>query len=234
MREWKLRAWPQRHHHIANHFGETVFRTRDIRGNQTSHRQRISSRRGVTLIELVVALTMFSFMMTLSGMTFHLLMRSEKMVSQSFVTERALSKLAIDFRDDVHRAKSGTMPASEGASIQQLDLDFTDGTSARYLIDKNRVTRSLMKADTLTAREDFRLPDCQIRFAPVIDSDPRVRRLIIERPAPTMTRNSRAPQPKRPIVMDAYLGRWNAVRPNPDQEPRNGPANEDDNKGATP
>ena len=58
----------------------------------------IQHRRGVSLIEMVVVISMMTVVIGLVGMTFHLLLRSEKLVSQSFVTERTISRLAVQFR----------------------------------------------------------------------------------------------------------------------------------------
>lgn len=166
-----------------------------------------NDRRGLTVLEMLVSLSSLFILMTLTGMTFHLLLRTERMVSQSFVTERAISKLATDFRNDVHRATSATTPTSDEQADQELDLDLGNGTHVRYQSGQNLMTRLLVKGDTVAAREDFRLPDCQTSFL-ADASTPNLRRLRIERPGSSITRDSQAPRPLQPLVIEANLNRW--------------------------
>ena len=72
---------------------------------QTIKKRR--KRSGVSLIELLASIAMLTTLLVLTGTTFHLLFRADKSVSQSFVTERSISRLAVQFRDDVHQSESG-------------------------------------------------------------------------------------------------------------------------------
>ncbi|WP_029247454.1 hypothetical protein [Schlesneria paludicola] len=142
--------------------------------------------------------------------------------------ERVISKIATDFRNDVHRAKSGTMPISGERLHRELDLDLGEGTHIRYQADQHRLTRELVKGDTVMAREDFRLPDCQPHLSPEFPANPNLRTLSIERPSSTITRDSRAPRPLRPLVIDAYLNRWPVPQANLESDgERNAPVQDE-------
>ncbi|MEI8017920.1 MAG: prepilin-type N-terminal cleavage/methylation domain-containing protein, partial [Schlesneria sp.] len=118
------------------------------------------SRRGVSLIEMVVVISMLTVVIGLVGMTFHLLLRSEKLVTQSFVTERTISRLAIQFRDDVHQSETGVLTGGTENDKPTLTLGNTSGSQIRYLVTADGLVRLLETHDRVTARDDFRLPDC--------------------------------------------------------------------------
>ncbi len=165
-------------------------------------------RRGVSLIELLIVISIMGTVFILSGVTFHLLLRSEKVVAQSFVTERSISRLAVQFREDVHRSKSGTVVASTTGTAFEMILADANRFCARYVITKDGLARLLVEQDLVTAREDFRLPDCRVEFGSGTEADPFVKTLVIARPSAAPSRNSEVPRPFRPLEIQAHLNRF--------------------------
>ncbi len=166
-------------------------------------------RQGFTLIELLIVMSMFATATMLTGMTFFLLMKSEKLVSQSFVTERTIARLAERFREDVHRSQKADLNVVDetSGSPNQLTLVDSEGRQIRYRSTKGGIARLTLNDETIFARDDFQLPDCHSSLARGTESDPLLCRLIIQRPGVTITRNAQAPHPLRSLDIRAHLNR---------------------------
>ena len=183
----------------------------DATGIMVTSSIRIHRQNGFTLIEMVVAISMISVMLTLAGMTFHLILRAEKSVSQSFVTERSISRLAIQFRDDVHRAEAGTINNDSQSSRSELNLDIASGSGIRYAVTTDGLARILVEDGTIVARDDFRLPECHVGFEAGNDADSKSRTLVIERPGAVIARKQYGSSPLRPLKIVAYLKQGRAA-----------------------
>ncbi len=165
------------------------------------------NRRGVSLIETIVVISMMTTVIGLVGMTFHLLLRSEKLVSQSFVTERTISRLAIQFRDDVHQSETGALSNGSESDKPVLTLANATGTQIRYLVIADGLARVLVTNDRVTARDDFRMPDCHISLSAGSDDGSTLRRLVIERPGAVLVKKHQEAVPHRAMKIDAHLKR---------------------------
>jgi prepilin-type N-terminal cleavage/methylation domain-containing protein len=164
------------------------------------------ARRGVSLIEMVVVISMLTVMISLAGMTFHLLLQSEKQVTQSFVTERVVSQLAVQFRDDAHQSTSAAVTTDPDSATSKMEFGRSSGTWCRYLSTAEGVTRLLLKDESVVSREDYRLPDCLISFAAGEGTGTSIRTLLIDRPGIRLVKKERMPSPRRLLRIDAHLG----------------------------
>ena len=165
------------------------------------------TRRGVSLIEMVVVISMMTVVIGLVGMTFHLLLRSEKLVSQSFITERTISRLAIQFRDDVHQSEAGVLTGGSESDRPELALGNASRFQIRYVVTADGLVRQLVADDQVEARDDFRLPDCHISIFAGSDSESSLRRLVIERPGAVLVNKHQESIPLRALKIDAHLKR---------------------------
>ena len=165
----------------------------------------IHRRRGVSLIEMVVVISMMTVVIALVGMTFHLLIRSEKMVSQSFLTERTISQLAVQFRDDVHRSETGVITGGSERDQPELVLGNANGIKIRYAVTADGLVRLIVTDCQVTARNDFRLPDCRVSFSSGPDDESSLRRLVIERPGAVLVKKHQESVPFRAMKIDAHL-----------------------------
>lgn len=168
-------------------------------------------RDGVAILELLAVISMLAVVMSITGMIFHLLMRSEKLVTQSFVTERAISRIAIQFRNDVHLSTLGTLSSRSNGTPDELALGDDGTTRVKYRVTREGLTRLQFDRDGVTVREDFRLPECQVRLTPGTETDPTLRTLVIARPGAAITRNPSAPRPLRALEIHARLGRYKSA-----------------------
>ena len=161
--------------------------------------------RGFSLIELIVVMSMMMIILSLTGMSFHLLTRTERAVAQSFVTERAISRLAVQFRDDVHRSNEGTISSNVENAIGELNLRDSRGIQVRYLAASEIITRFLIKNDKIVSRDDFRLPECRVSIAAGDQAESKLRRLVIERPGAVLIQKQQVNPPLRQLNIEAYL-----------------------------
>ena len=173
----------------------------------TTRLVRKRKRTGFSLIELVAVISMMATVLALTATTFHLLLRSEKSVSQSFVTERAVSRLAVLFRDDVHQSESGVVTAKTDSTRCELALGDANGVRVRYVETKEGLARLIFDGDTMVARDDFRLTDCHVRITAGDDPGSFVRSLVIERPGAAIIKSAKAVAPLRKLEIQAYLNR---------------------------
>ena len=173
---------------------------------------RVPRRQGFTLIELVVVIVMLTVMLSLTGTTFYLLLRAEKGVSQSFVTERTISKLAIQFREDVHQAAISDWSGEEAAMTQTLTLKNDRGNTILYKVTPNGLSRNHFEHDVILGREDFLLPECEILFEPNKGGLGSLRSLVIQRPGAIVIKNQQIPPPLRSLRIEAHLNRPGSLR----------------------
>jgi hypothetical protein len=185
-----------------------------------------SRRRGVSLIELIVVIGMLSSIFSLTGVTFHLLFRTGKGVAQSFVTERSLSRLAVQFRDDVHQAETGVITGGSDGTRIELSLGDASGVRVRYVVTSEGLARLLVEQGNIVARDDFRLPECRISLSVGQEPDAALRTLTIERHGASLTQQQSTHRPYRELAIEAYLNR----------QPRsvNGPATTATETGSRP
>ena len=185
-------------------------KNRQLRINPRDTLRNQVLRTGFSLIEVMVVITMLTVIMSLTGMTFYLLIRTERVVSESFVTERAISRLAVQFRDDIHRADTTTIMGDRDAATSELVLDLKSGSRIRYVASKHGLSRQLFEKEKMLSRDDFLVPHCQIWFTAGEDANRSLRALVIQRPGPVLTRQRGVPLQSRPLQIHAYLRRPSA------------------------
>jgi prepilin-type N-terminal cleavage/methylation domain-containing protein len=123
----------------------------------------MQQRRGVTLIETVVAMSMLVVLATLAVTTVFLLMRAEAGGARALTASTGVSRLADAFRQDVHAAASATVENDENGK-PQLRL-AADGTAATLYSASDRTVRRIVKnGDDVTGSDSYTLPVGEVRF----------------------------------------------------------------------
>ena len=84
-----------------------------------------AKRRGSLLAQMVVVMSCMSILITLSGTLLFRLFRQQANMTQATVQTATWSRLARDFRSDVHSARSANVTGEDGKS---LELVFENGT----------------------------------------------------------------------------------------------------------
>jgi prepilin-type N-terminal cleavage/methylation domain-containing protein len=117
--------------------------------------QESPSRRGHTLVEMIVVMTVGAMLLGIAVSVLHVLMRVEQSGRAHVERHETLARLADQFREDVHAAS--VKPAADGESVWRLDL-AADRT-VRYAAEKGRITREERMGDKTASRESYIMPD---------------------------------------------------------------------------
>ena len=173
----------------------------------TSALRKRVSRRGYSLVEMVVVMSMLTMIISLAGMTFHLLLRTDKSVLQGFVTERTISRLAILFREDVHQADTGVIEAEVEQAPQRISLEAPGRNPVRYVVTDEGVVRLTLEHGSVVARDDFVLPECEVTLTAGDVDDAALRTLMIERPVASLVGKRQEQALRRQLKIEAYLHR---------------------------
>jgi prepilin-type N-terminal cleavage/methylation domain-containing protein len=161
------------------------------------------SRRGYSLIEMLVVITVMSMMVVMGTLTMALLMRSERTGGDALVAAQAGHRLARQFRKDVHAADDATLDTSNpGHPVLNLIAN------GRAKVSWSRVEEGLRRrVDASPAQiETYRVPahDVSIVLEP-LQADSRTRRLIRITTTPE-THSRPHPPDVWPIRVTAVLG----------------------------
>ena len=65
----------------------------------------MTTRRGVSLVEVITLMTSCTAILTMSAVLIHRTMRAQEQMRYFFAVERAAQRLAEQFREDVHGAR---------------------------------------------------------------------------------------------------------------------------------
>ncbi len=116
-------------------------------------------RRGKSLVEMLVVISILGGLLATSGTVIHRLMRAERAVSADLVWQRSLNDLAERFRADVHAATTASV-LDDGNG---LTLTLPNGSIA-YAISKHGVGRIWTPDSGQPQTQEFRLEEAGVRF----------------------------------------------------------------------
>jgi len=151
-------------------------------------------RRGYSLIELVVVMTIATVIVGLAAAMLHLLLRTERNGRQQMNRSTALSRLADQFRSDAHAAARQPVPDDANPSCWTFELEA--GRNVQYRAQAGRIERVETLGEKIERRESYALPpDAAVSIATPADSQPAVATLIVREP------------PNREIRIAAVLGK---------------------------
>lgn len=173
-----------------------------------------NSRRGVSLIELMVVIAIITALFSMVGVVFHRLFLSEQVAMRAALTERTVSRLADQFRRDVHAATAAQPEVDDGITrtfkLMQSETEWVkDFPTIVYSAREGEVIREQFGADEKPlSREVYRLPECRVSFPnQTEDVDGVMISLAIERQGSTITPQPQATRPWRSLVIEAFLSR---------------------------
>lgn len=115
------------------------------------------TRRGTSLLELMVVVTGCAAMLSISGQLIHRALRSQSQARHCFDGQRTAWRLATDFRRDAHAATAAAVGA-ECDDQELLRLELPEGRVAVYQRGESSVVRTLTRPDGPEARETYPLP----------------------------------------------------------------------------
>ena len=138
-------------------------------------------RRGVSLVEMLVVITIAAAMVGLAATMIHLLLGAEHEATKASRFSASVMRLARSFRDDVHAAREVQLPLPEPGKPATLVATVEGGRRIRYEIAANVATRFESDGADETQRENFYFsPRSQLQFESV--GDRGLVRLTIQMP----------------------------------------------------
>ena len=154
-------------------------------------------RRGHTLLEMTVVITVGATLLGIAVSLIHVLMRAEQNGRTHVERYVTMARLADQFRDDVHAAAG--RPTAEGQTAWHLEL-AADRT-VRYATDPGEITREERMGEKIVSRESYNMPDgYTAAIAPDDATIPALVSLIVELKAGSGSKG-------REIRIDAALGK---------------------------
>lgn len=169
---------------------------------------RIACRLGVSLVELLIAMTIGSAVMAMGLGLLHLMLQTEHTLAKSLQRRQTVSQLSQAFRQDVHAARSvESIPRDDGQEAAGLRLKLSADRQVRYTAKDHVIRRVETEGEKTRQRAEFRFSAGSV-ISFQTETPPRVA-LVIESPNKTVTRNrqSGSDVPTRKLTIQATLGR---------------------------
>lgn len=112
----------------------------------------MTTRRGKTLIEMVVIVSCLSMLLPLIATTLVLVMKVERQVRADLAQQTILARLGSRFRTDAHTAASARLADSA------IELSLPEERTIRYAAGDAGITREVLRGGNVEHRDAFRLP----------------------------------------------------------------------------
>lgn len=191
--------------------GLSYFRTQHPRANPGIVRPKsppLSHRRGVSLVEMLIVISVATVIVGTCTTMLHLLLRTERDQTRAMRMAVTMSRLSQLFRDDVHGATRGAIVSPAGAS-PRLTLSLADAREIVYSAEGAFLQRVENRQGTEVHRDTFHFPaGSKGRFEE--EPSPRLMRLAIDvaAPIPHQMPEGRTPlAPPRTLQIEALLNR---------------------------
>ncbi|MCC7084821.1 MAG: prepilin-type N-terminal cleavage/methylation domain-containing protein [Pirellulales bacterium] len=164
----------------------------------------MSPRRAYTLIEMVIVITLVTLVLATVAALLGSVMRSNRAALSHRDWIRSVQRLAMQFRDDVHAARSAR-PADG-----KLSLSLPNGETVVYAATDESIQRTVESDDIVAQRDSFDLPSAAIaRFEVVPSGDGHLASLLVTYPLDPMQAEF---SDRRTLRIDACTARSPAPR----------------------
>ncbi len=159
-------------------------------------------RRGKSLVEMLVVITLLGGLIGTSGTVIHRLMRAERAVSADLVLQRSVTELAEQFRADVHAATQATL-LDEGNGLR---LTLSAGT-VTYAVSQRGVGRIWQSETDPPRSQEYRLEEAGVKFLAETMTERTWAAILVPRTvtAPVRTAGTEVTTPR--IEIRAVVGR---------------------------
>ena len=154
-------------------------------------------RRGKTLIEMLILVSMLSAILATTATTLVALFKTDRQIRGDLTQLTALARLSSRFRTDAHAATSCQID-------QACALTLPDGRVVRYAQEGRRLHRQVLRGEAALHRDAFVLPDTAlVKFEQPAEHGTRLVRLTIRSQADA---DKSFLTPVRPTTIDAAIG----------------------------
>lgn len=110
---------------------------------------------GFTLVELLVVMTIFLFLLSSVALSLGTLFRAQGNLQDELVEANAMSRLSEQFRADAHRATAAIVTNDDEAKTLQLTLP--ESTSVTYRLQSQQIVRTAYEGESVLHRDVFKL-----------------------------------------------------------------------------
>jgi type II secretory pathway component PulJ len=163
---------------------------------------RPGRRRGVSLIETVVVVSLAMASLSLVAGSIHMIMKAQFQAEEIVRQGRNLSRLDEQFRRDIHRAESAELIPADDEQPARLLLILPEGRTVRYEPAAWQLFRLTEKEGEAESRERYSFPEGSL-IRPEREED--WLRLVID--TRDLHPDQRAGTWRRPLVIEARLSR---------------------------
>ena len=161
----------------------TCTQNRQGRAGQGATARPARRRRGYTLVECLVALSLLSVTLTTVALTLHTLYQADHRLRDELAYESELERFTAQLRTDAHPAVEATIDSStvEVSAADSLELSLGADRTIQYSILPERIERTAHQADTVRHRESYRLPpSASAKWQMQEDRTPPIVTLVLE------------------------------------------------------
>jgi len=159
----------------------------------------MKTRRAISLVELLVAMSAATLVLTLSATLIHRAMHTQTRTQKFFEAERSSLRLCNQFRHDVEHAATATLAAPLPAEGVFLTLAMPQANETIELSRRqNTIERRLVQSGKTIAREEFAFPATFILELGEQQEPARLRLMLV-------TKLSDQATPGAPMENRAYL-----------------------------
>ncbi|MBL7038101.1 MAG: prepilin-type N-terminal cleavage/methylation domain-containing protein [Pirellulaceae bacterium] len=118
-----------------------------------------SRRRGYTLAECLVVITLIGTVMGTVALTLHALSRADRRLRDELAHDRSVDRFVAQLRSDTHQAVSATIdePSSETDPKTELKLTLSGEQTIGYTIHPHNIERVVRRAEAIQHRETYPL-----------------------------------------------------------------------------
>lgn len=165
------------------------------------------NRRGKSLVELLVVISMLGVILGTAGTVIYRMMRTERAVETDLVWHRSVTAFAEQFRTDVHAATTAEV-VNDGTG---LTLTLPTG-AVTYTVNPRGIDRTTKSMDGQPQRQEFRCGETGVRFATQDDLGRTWASVVIPRNTAPLAKSVSLPASTL-LEVRAVLGRF--VLPTP-------------------
>jgi hypothetical protein len=123
----------------------------------TRSNPRLRSRRGASLIELVLIIGSVTIILGICGMFLHLLLRLDRSGRGELSEAHSVARLCRQFREDVRAARTAHVVTAGRGGTTGLDLSRVGKSTVNYRTDSDFVVRVESAGSRVLRREGYKL-----------------------------------------------------------------------------
>ena len=178
--------------------------------NHKQHRPR----RGWTLIEMLMVITVTGVLAVTGAITIGMLMTADTRGGESLIHQTTVARLSAQFRSDLHATSEASIKEFDGAEQRQLILQQVDDSKIIYQASDGMIERHVERdGDDIPRLEHYRLPQGNAHFE--FQNGERIVRFVLESRRQPMSEVAAGelPAPATDRLTIEAAAKWNLRHP---------------------